>query len=198
MGYDNLDGLIWQSAQDKEALFISTDAVLRNYLARHRQWPHGWAQLARYDDFYTAVFSWDAALVRGRELPLTRAGTQLYADTFLGLFAQDTGPFAPDRVLVFAAQPGRIRVATAHIEGGMSLQIPQCKAAWDALAARSQASLARYRASGLKDQAALRRSAQQDMQADAAYQKCYAQAAPAQPRFGRVDAQAQALLERMQ
>ncbi len=115
----------------------------------------------------------------------------------LGLFAQDTGPFAPDRVLVFAARLGRIRVATARIEGGMSLQIAHCKAAWDAIAVRSQASLARYRACGLKDQAALRRSGQQDMQADAAYRKCYAQAAPAQPWFARVDAQAQALLERM-
>lgn len=120
LGYDKVDGLRFLSKD--EVLFISTEALIKDYILRHPQLPKDISKLSTSDLFYTNACSLDSAYTIMAEIPLKDA------TAVLALSAQDIGPFPPQNLLVFKRDRDRILILQSFLRNPP--KISECEEGW--------------------------------------------------------------------
>ena len=132
VGFGQADGLRFRN--NRETLFITTPGLLNLYsagdLKTAKEMPAPkLASLASDMRFLSALFASDAAATYYVEVPVdSRNGES--ATAFLGNFEQDTGPFVPEHLFVFATKGRRILIAQIWKMDELP-QISHCAKEWD-------------------------------------------------------------------
>ncbi len=196
IGGDNVDGLVFDNAAH-ETLFVTTDGLLNSYVASHPELPKQLRDLSRNEGLYTSTIGGDAAVTNFADVPVTADQGQDFAYAFLGLAAQDIGPFPPDSIFVFVSSHKRVFVVSAPVRARVG-EIAACKRVWDAHARKSEKALTAYRDSGLKDRKAFDESLRAENKGFAAYTECYKEKTRNQPFFSALLKQAQSMVDRLQ
>ncbi|WP_347985714.1 hypothetical protein [Methylomonas sp. AM2-LC] len=189
-GVEQVDGLQFQLQSDM--LFVTTTALLQDFLLKHPQYPSPLPKLLKTahwpikTNFYSAVFAWDAAVLNYMDIPIKHGNKQVVSQAFLGAYTQDVVPETPDRVFVFSIKDDKVFMLSALT----SIKIPTiqaCKLKRDKMMGKS---------SSQKPHSA---KAQKNAKAQAwqAYQQCFARSARQQPFFSVVNKQAQMLVDRL-
>src|SRR5438094_7091071 len=106
LGFGQVDGLRFSAKQ--EYLFVTTDNILKKYLTGQPKLPKDLAELSRTGEFYTRPFTAGEAVTYFAEIPVKSANGKSYVRAFLGLTAQDIGPFIPKEIFVFVTKGNRI------------------------------------------------------------------------------------------
>lgn len=194
-----LDGMVYESSDGKTSIVVSTQNLLKNWLRENgnlrvgdEKMPQGMAPALRWAPFYTRALGGGAAFGGFAEIPVgTDSG---YVTAQLMARAQDIGPRNP-RVLVVSLIRGQ-RVFIVSTETAAAIApIAECEAIWPALKKKTDAAFEAYRASDMKDKSILDRSHKEADEADAAYQRCFAERAPRDPNHKKIVAQAQAIVD---
>jgi len=195
-GFGQVDGLRFDSKH--EQLFVTTAGLLNSYLQQHKELPTELGKLAKAEEFYSLALGWDAAVTHFAEVPVRTTNDKSLAYAFLGLWAQEIGPFPPKNLFVFFANGDRVFVVSTEVQGNID-QIAECKDVWDGFKKKSDAASAAYQASELKDQ----KATDEDMQKNEedgfrAYCRCFEQRAKMEPFFKQLTKQAQTLVDNLQ
>src|SRR5437867_3408562 len=194
-GFHQVDGLRFDSNHD--LLFVTTTGLLNSYLQQHKELPTELGKLAKAEEFYSSVFNWDAAVTHFAEVPVRTTNDKSFAYAFLGLWAQDIGPFPPKTLFVFFANGDRVFVVSTEAQSNID-QIAECKDVWDGFKKKSDAASAAYQASELKDQKATDDSLGYEEEGFRAYCRCFEQRAKMEPFFKQLTKQAQNLVDSLQ
>lgn len=193
-GFGQLDGLRFDS--EHELLFVTTTGLLNAYLQHHKKLSTELGKLAKAEEFYSLAFYWDEAVTHFAEVPVRTTSDKSFAYAFLGLWAQDIGPFPPKTLFIFFANGDRVFVMSTEVQSNID-QIAECKDLWDSLKKKSDAASAANQASELKDQ-----KPTDDMQREEedfrAYCRCFEQRAKMEPFFKQLTKQAQTLVDNLQ
>ena len=195
-GFGQVDGL--RFGAEYELLFVTTTGLLNAYLQQHKELPTELGKLAKAEEFYSLAFDWDAAVTHFAEVPVRTTNDKSLAYAFLGLWAQEIGPFPPKNLFVFFANGDRVFVVSTEVQSNIDL-IAECKDVWDGFKKKSDAASAAYQASELKDQ----KATDDDMQKNEedgfrAYCRCFEQRAKMEPFFKQLTKQAQTLVDNLQ
>jgi len=195
-GFGQVDGLRFDSKH--EQLFVTTAGLLNSYLQQHKELPTELGKLARAEEFYSLALYWDEAVTHFAEVPVRTTNDKSLAYAFLGLWAQEIGPFPPKNLFVFFANGDRVFVVSTEVQSNID-QIAECKDVWDGFKKKSDAASAAYQASELKDQ----KATDDDMQKNEedgfrAYCRCFEQRAKMEPFFKQLTKQAQTLVDNLQ
>lgn len=194
MGFGQLDGLRFDSGQD--SLIVTTEHLLSRYLTEHPELPKDVRGLAQNSDFYRLAFLADAGVTSYAELPVKSTDGRSFVHAFLGVTAQETGPFRPEDLFIFARHDNKVLLASSPAAAQIT-DIPQCQKDWLKFAEKRSTAYARYRSSLLTDQKAFDDSLRYANQGFAAYLRCYAKEAPNQPFFLPLQEQAQSTVNRL-
>src|SRR6266853_644575 len=154
-------------------------------------------KLAKAEEFYSSVFDWDAAVTHFAEVPVRTTNDKSFAYAFLGLWAQDIGPFPPKTLFVFFANGDRVFVVSTEAQSNID-QIAECKDVWDGFKKKSDAAFAAYQASELKEQKASDDMVRYEEEGFRAYCRCFEQRAKMEPFFKHLTEQAQTLVDNLQ
>ena len=195
-GFGQVDGLRFDSKH--EQLFVTTAGLLNAYLQQHKELPTELGKLAKAEEFYSLALYWDEAVTHFAEVPVRTTNDKSLAYAFLGLWAQEIGPFSPKTLFVFFANGDRVFVVSTEVQSNID-QIAECKDVWDGFKKKSDAASAAYQASELKDQ----KATDDDMQKNEedgfrAYCRCFEQRAKMEPFFKQLTKQAQTLVDNLQ
>jgi hypothetical protein len=195
-GFGQVDGLRFDS--EHEQLFVTTAGLLNAYLQQHKELPTELGKLAKAEEFYSLALYWDEAVTHFAEVPVRTTNDKSLAYAFLGLWAQEIGPFPPKNLFVFFANGDRVFVVSTEVQSNID-QIAECKDVWDGFKKKSDAASAAYQASELKDQ----KATDDDMQKNEedgfrAYCRCFEQRAKMEPFFKQLTKQAQTLVDNLQ
>ena len=195
-GFGQVDGLRFDSKH--EQLFVTTAGLLNAYLQQHKELPTELGKLAKAEEFYSLALYWDEAVTHFAEVPVRTTNDKSSAYAFLGLWAQEIGPFPPKNLFVFFANGDRVFVVSTEVQSNID-QIAECKDVWDGFKKKSDAASAAYQASELKDQ----KATDDDMQKNEedgfrAYCRCFEQRAKMEPFFKQLTKQAQTLVDNLQ
>jgi len=194
-GFGQVDGLRFDS--EHELLFVTTTGLLNAYLQQHKELPTELGKLAKAEEFYSLALYWDEAVTHFAEVPVRTANDKSFAYAFLGLWAQDIGPFPPKNLFVFFANGDRVFVVSTEVQSNID-QIAECKDVWDGFKKKSDAASAAYQASELKDQKATDDSLRYEEEGFRAYCRCFEQRAKMEPFFKQLTKQAQNLVDSLQ
>jgi hypothetical protein len=194
-GFGQVDGLRFDS--EHELLFVTTTGLLKAYLQQHKDLPTELGKLARTEEFYSSAFYWDEAVTHFAEVPVRTTNDKSFAYAFLGLWAQDIGPFPPKTLFVFFANGNRVFVVSSEVQSKVD-QIAECKDEWDGFKKKSDAAFAAYQASELKDQEASDNMTRYEEEGFKAYRSCFEQRAKMEPFFKQLTKQAQTLVDNLQ
>lgn len=194
LGFGQVDGLRFDSGQ--ESLLVTTDSVLNRYLSEWPKLPRNLIELSRTAEFYHLAFSSDAAVTYYAEIPV-EVEAETFAHAFLGVTAQDIGPFVPREIFIFVSKGSRILLAYAPA-GTAITDIPKCRAEWEQYDKRRSEALNIYRSSKLQDGKALADSHRNEEQGFEAYHRCFGREARHQPFFAPLTKQAQSVVNRLQ
>lgn len=194
IGGDNVDGLVFYNPAH-ETLFVTTDGLLNSYVVSHPELPKQLRDLSRSESLYTFSIGGDAAVSNFADVPVTAAKDQDFAYAFLGLAAQDIGPFVPDEIYVFVSSRERVFLVSAPVR--TRVEIAACKRVWDAYAKKSEKALTAYRDSDLKDTEAFNEHLREENKGFAAYTECYKEKTRNQPFFSALLKQAQSIVNRL-
>jgi hypothetical protein len=195
LGFGQVDGLRFTANQ--EYLFVTTDNILKKYLAGQPDLPKDLAELSRTGEFYTLAITAESAVTYFAEIPVKSANGKSYVRAFLGLTAQDIGPFIPKDIFVFVTKGNRILAAQSPTATEIT-EIPQCRNEWERFAKKKADANELYRSSGLNNQKAFDESVQQyEQQGFEAYQRCYDREAKNQKFFASLKKQAQSIVDRL-
>ena len=195
-GFGQVDGLRFDS--EHEQLFVTTAGLLNAYLQQHKELPTELGKLAKAEEFYSLALYWDEAVTHFAEVPVRTTNDKSLAYAFLGLWAQEIGPFPPKNLFVFFANGDRVFVVSTEVQSNID-QIAECKDVWDGFKKKSDAASAAYQASELKDQ----KATDDDMQKNEedgfrAYCRCFEQRVKMEPCFKQLTKQAQTLVDNLQ
>jgi len=195
-GFGQVDGLRFDSKH--EQLFVTTAGLLNAYLQQHKELPTELGKLAKAEEFYSLALYWDEAVTHFAEVPVRTTNDKSLAYAFLGLWAQEIGPFPPKNLFVFFANGDRVFVVSTEVQSNID-QIAECKDVWDGFKKKSDAASAAYQASELKDQ----KATDDDMQKNEedgfrAYCRCFEQRVKMEPCFKQLTKQAQTLVDNLQ
>ncbi len=193
-GFGQVDGLRFSSKQ--EYLFVTTDNILKKYLAEQPKLPKDLAELSKTGEFYLRVITAESAVTYFAEIPVKSANGKSYVRAFLGLTAQDIGPFIPKDIFVFVTNGNRILAVQSPAATEIT-EIPQCRNEWERFAKKSSDAMEVYRSSGLNNQKASDESVQYEEQGFEAYQRCYDREAKNQKFFASLKKQAQSIVDRL-
>jgi len=193
---DHVDGLDFRNPSQGE-LFVTTKGLLENYLARNPKLPKDLNKLFKADKFYSSVISSDAALTNYADIPVEKTNGQDFAYAFLGGFAQNIGPLIPDHLIVLVSTKKRIYIMSALANTKVP-SIPECKAAWDGFAEKSDNALKKYRASNLKDKKSFDEHTRLEARGFSAYYECYRRTSKDQEFFTPLAKQVQSIVDRLQ
>ena len=193
-GFGQVDGLRFSAKQ--EYLFVTTDNILKKYLAGQPKLPKDLAELSKTGEFYLRAITAESAVTYFAEIPVKSANGKSYVRAFLGLTAQDIGPFIPKDVFVFVTKGNRILAVQSPAATEIT-EIPQCRNEWERFAKKSSDAMEVYRSSGLNNQKASDESVQYEEQGFEAYQRCYDREAKNQKFFASLKKQAQSIVDRL-
>lgn len=193
-GFGQIDGLRFSSEQ--EELFVTTDNILKKYLAGQPELPKDLAELSKTGEFYVRAITAEAAVTYFAEIPVKSANGKSYVHAFLGLTAQDIGPFIPKDIFVFVTNGNRI-LAVQSPGATEITEIPQCRNEWESFAKKKSDAMEVYRSSGSKNQKASDESVQYEEQGFEAYHRCYEREAKNQKFFASLKKQAQSIVDRL-
>jgi hypothetical protein len=164
------DGLRFSVKQ--EYLFVTTDNILKNYLAGRPELPKDLAELSRTGEFYVSPLR-RMRLLRTLQRSRSRVRTgKSYVRAFLGLTAQDTGPFIPKEIFVFVTNGNRI-LAVCSRAATQIREILQCRNKWERFAKKRSDAYEVYRSSGLNNQRRSMNQFNMSSKDSRAYQRCY-------------------------
>jgi len=195
LGFGQVDGLRFSAKQ--EYLFVTTDNILKKYLTGQPKLPKDLAELSRTGEFYTRAFTAGEAVTYFAEIPVKSANGKSYVRAFLGLTAQDIGPFIPKEIFVFVTKGNRILAVQSPAATEIT-EIPQCRNEWERFAKKSSDAMEVYRSSGLNNEKAFDERVQQyEQQGFEAYQRCYDREAKNQKFFASLKKQAQSIVDRL-
>jgi hypothetical protein len=194
-GFRQVDGLRFDS--EHELLFVTTTGLLNSYLQQNKELPTELGKLAKAEEFYSLALGWDAAVTHFAEVPVRTTNDKSFAYAFLGLWAQDIGPFPPKTLFVFFANGDRVFVVSSEVQSNID-QIAECKDVWDGFKKKSDAASAAYQASELKDQKATDDMRRYEDEGFKAYCRCFEQRAKMEPFFKQLTKQAQTLVDDLQ
>ena len=194
-GFRQVDGLRFDS--EHELLFVTTTGLLNSYLQQNKELPTELGKLAKAEEFYSLALGWDAAVTHFAEVPVRTTNDKSFAYAFLGLWAQDIGPFPPKTLFVFFANGDRVFVVSSEVQSNID-QIAECKDVWDGFKKKSDAASAAYQASELKDQKATDDMRRYEDEGFKAYCRCFEQRAKMEPFFKQLTKQAQTLVDNLQ
>jgi len=193
-GFGQVDGLRFSSEQ--EHLFVTTDNILKKYLAGQPELPKDLAELSKTGEFYVRAITAEAAVTYFAEIPVKSANGKSYVHAFLGLTAQDIGPFIPKDIFVFVTNGNRILAVQSPVATEMT-EIPECRNEWERFAKKSSDAKEVYRSSGSNNQKASDESVQYEEQGFEAYRRCYDREAKNQKFFASLKKQAQSIVDRL-
>jgi len=193
-GFGQVDGLRFSAKQ--EYLFVTTDNILKKYLAGQPKLPKDLAELSKTGEFYLRAITAESAVTYFAEIPVKSANGKSYVRAFLGLTAQDIGPFIPKDIFVFVTNRNRILAAQSPAATEIT-EIPQCRNEWERFAKKNSDAMEVYRSSGFKNQKASDESVQYEEQGFEAYQRCYDREARNQKFFAFLKKQAQSIVDRL-
>ena len=194
-GFGQVDGLRFNS--EHELLFVTTTGLLNAYLQQHKELPTELGKLAKAEEFYSLALYWDEAVTHFAEVPVRTTNDKSFAYAFLGLWAQDIGPFPPKNLFVFFANGDRVFVVSTEVQSNID-QIAECKDVWNGFKKKSDAASAAYQASELKDQKATDDTVRYEEEGFRAYCQCFEQRAKMEPFFKQLTKQAQTLVDNLQ
>src|SRR6266498_179033 len=195
LGFGQVDGLRFSSEQ--EYLFVTTDNILKKYLAGQPNLPKDSADLFKTGEFYTLAFTGEAAVTYFAEIPVKSTNEKSYVCAFLGLIAQDIGPFIPKAIFVLVTNGNRILAVQSPAAAEIT-EIPQCRNEWERFAKKKADAMEVYRSSGLNNEKAFDEEVQQyEQQGFEAYQRCYDREAKNQKFFASLKKQAQSIVDRL-
>src|SRR4029077_16264993 len=195
-GFRQVDGLRFGS--EHQVLFVTTTGLLNSYLQHHKELPTELSKLARAEEFYSLALYWDEAVTHFAEVPVRTTNDKSFAYAFLGLWAQEIGPFPPKNLFVFFANGDRVFVVSTEVQSNID-QIAECKDVWDGFKKKSDAASAAYQASELKEQKATDDDIQKNEEDGfRAYCRCFEQRAKMEPFFKQLTKQAQTLVDNLQ
>lgn len=194
-GFGQVDGLRFDSGQ--KILFVTTIALLKNYLNLHKTLPTELSGLAKNEEFYSLVFDWHAAVTNFVEVPINSSNNKSSAYAFLGLWAQDIGLFLPKTVFVFVSNESRVFIVSVPAQTPI-YQIPECQSEWEDFEKKASAALDVFRASAFKDQKAIDDKFRYEQEGFDAYRSCFERKARTEPFFERLTRQAQSIVDQIQ
>jgi hypothetical protein len=185
--FGHLDGLAFGPLGNQRMTLVSTDGLLKNWLAHHKTWwgkgeaqmPQTAAGALKTEGFYTQAIGFDAAFQFYAELPIAKPASASFAVSYLYVTAQDIGPWKPNQILVAVLQGGRVYVGTSPVKTTVP-QIAVCDAIWKA---------AEKKSGGAKNFDEIRN------QGDADFHRCFTEHFKTTPVFPKLTAEAQALVE---
>jgi len=194
-GFGQVDGLGFSAEQ--EHLFVTTDNLLKKYLAGEPNLPKDLAELSKTGEFYTLAFTSGEAVTYFAEIPVKSPNGKSYVRAFLGLTAQDIGPFIPKDIFVFVTKGNRILAVQSPAATEIT-EIPQCRSEWERFARKKSDAYEAYRSSGLTNEKAFDEGVQHiEQQGFEAYQSCYDREAKNQKFFAPLKKQAQSIVDRL-
>jgi hypothetical protein len=193
-GFGQIDGLRFSSGQ--EELFVTTDHILKKYLAGRPELPKDLAELSKTGEFYVRAITAEAAVTYFAEIPVKSANGKSYVHAFLGLTAQDIGPFIPKDIFVFVTNGNRILAVQSPAATEIT-EIPQCRNEWERFAKKSSDAMEVYRSPGSNNQKASDESVQYEEQGFETYHRCYDREAKNQKFFASLKKQAQSIVDRL-
>lgn len=197
IGFGTLDGLLFEAADNKLHVLVTTEGLVSAWLKAHKDWsgrppemPQDIAAAFKADAFYTQAISPDAAVSTYAEIPVIKPAGATAVVALLVARAQDIGPQIPDEVLLSVHQGGRVYVVSASA-AAPTAAIPACDEVWRKSEQNAQRALDAYNASDSKDEALFERYTAIQEEGDAAFRRCYAEKAKGQPFFAALTRQAQ-------
>jgi hypothetical protein len=194
LGFGQVDGLKFSSKQ--ESLFVTTDRMLMKYLAERPKLPKDIAELSKNEEFYVRAFTANAAVTYYAEVPVKSTNGKSYVHAFLGVTAQDIGPFIPKEIFVFVSNRSRIFAVYSPAATEIT-EIPQCRSEWAKFDKKGSESYEAYRASGLNNKKLFDDSIRYREQGFEAYHRCYDREAKNQKFFTSLKKQAQSIVDRL-
>jgi hypothetical protein len=185
--FGHLDGLAFGPPGNQQTTVVSTDGLLKNWLAHHKTWwgrdeaqmPQTPAGALKTEGFYTQAIGFDSAFQFYAELPIVKPASASFAVSYLYVTAQDVGPWKPTEILVAVLDGGRVYVATSPVKTAVP-QIAACDAIWKA---------AEEKSADAKNFEEIRN------QGDADFHRCFADRFKTMPLFPKLTAEAQALVD---
>ncbi len=183
IGFGHLDGLGFASEGDKTQAVVTTTALLKHWLAEHREdgMPQETAAAFKSDRFYYYAIQ-DAAFAKYAELPITKPAGANAAVAVLGVRGNGDLKGPPHEIDVVVVQ-GETAYFLATSDAVKTADIPACERVWKQMMARP----------------VNKRDPRGDMaredQAMDAYTKCFAKEAPSQSWFDAAVKKAQSQLE---
>jgi len=180
-GFGQVDGLRFSAKQ--EELFVTTDSILKKYLAGQPELPKDLAELSKTGEFYVRAITAEAAVTYYAEIPVKSANGNSYVHAFLGLTAQDIGPFIPKDIFVFVTNGNRVLAVQSPVATEIT-EIPECRNEWERFAKE-------------KNKKASDESVQYEEQGFEAYHRCYERETKNQKFFASLKEQAQSIVDRL-
>jgi hypothetical protein len=202
MGFGQLDGLVYQSGDEKTRVIVTTTPLLKRWIAAHKKWwddnniPQEMNAALKSEPFYTQAMSSDAAVWHYADVPVATSANATFVTAMLDARRQDIGLTTPTELLVAVAGPVRAFIWSAPVNQKITM-MPECAAVWDAAQKKADDAYEAYRASDLKDEKKFEDSKTILDNADAGYRKCFAARVKDTPFFAEITKQAQELVDRM-
>jgi len=191
MGYGMLDGLVYWSKDYKTRVVVTTEGLFRAWLHdKDKGLPEDPAKAVTHATFYTQAVNSDATMSKYADLPIKKPAAATFAVAMLAGWAQDTGPWEPDEVVLSVMQGGKLYVV--RVPAGAKIgAIPACKALWDEAMKKREKNAERLRANPKAPDMTM----QIENEGEAAYQRCYRERAPKEKGFAELVRQAQAIAD---
>lgn len=203
LGFGQLDGLAWVTADDKMRLVVTTRPLLTRWLKDHADWwpgrdnvPQEVAAALASDAFYTQAISSDAAVSKYADITVTPPKGASAAIALLVARSQDIGPRKPDEILIAVVQDRLVFVLSTATDINIAA-IPACDAIWRDSERKAEKVFADYQKSGSKDEKLFATYTRIQEEGDAAFRRCFAERARTTPFFRAVTTQAQSLVDRL-
>jgi hypothetical protein len=201
VGFGALDGVSYESADEKIRIVVTTESLLSGWLVAHKDWwpnlenvPQDIPAAFKSETFYTQAISADAAVAIFTELPVTKPTAAKIATALLVLRRQDIGARPPEEIIVSAALGERVYVATLNVKG-TAAPIAACAELWERSLLESEAVYESYRTTEPKDEKLFDRYVKMQEVGDEAFRRCFAERAKNERYFADLTKAAQALLD---
>ncbi|MDB5600302.1 MAG: hypothetical protein JWN71_2346 [Xanthobacteraceae bacterium] len=201
VGFGALDGVAYESKDEKTRIVATTETLTSGWLLAHKNWwpdlenvPQDIPAALKSETFYTQAISADAAVAIFTELLVTKPAAAKAATALLVVRRQDIGPSVPDEIIVSAALGGRVYVASLRVEG-KAAPIAACTQIWDKSQKEAEVIFEAYRATEQKDEKLFDSYTKKQEEGDTAFRKCFGERAKTQPYFPDLTKAAQALLD---
>jgi hypothetical protein len=204
VGFGQLDGLVFTKKDPATKVVVTTDVLLRKWIAAYNAGDSGhsspipadFAKALISENFFTFAVSSDTAVAIFAVLPVQAPAGEI-AHALLIQHRQDIALSEPDEIAVTVVRGGKVFAAIQLVKGKIA-PVPACDAVWRTYEAKHDTSLAAYRASGLKDENLFAQATKFEEQGDAGYRECFAARFKDQAAFAATVRQAEALRETLE